>query len=73
VEVNNSIFIGQLQSSTGERVDLSLQGTNIVFDVIASSEFSRARSSTGFAISVDEIDKLRGLLLNARVRAGVAR
>jgi hypothetical protein len=69
----NNIFIGQLQSSTGERVDLSLQGTNIVFDVIATSEFSRSRSCTGFGISVDEVDKLRGLLLNARVRAGVAR
>ena len=69
----NNIFIGQLQSSPGERVDVLLEGATIVFEVIATSEFSKARSSTGFGISVDEVDKLRSSLLNARVRAGVAR
>lgn len=69
----NSIFLGQLQSSTGERVDVLLQGATIVFDVITVSGFSKARLGSGFGIPVDQADILRGLLLNARVRAGVAR
>ena len=70
---NNSAFIGQLQSSTGEHIEVWLHGLQLDFGFVDTSGFERKKLNNGISIPVDEIDNLQGLLMNARVRVGAFR
>ena len=65
---NNSAFLGQLQSSMGERIDVHLNYSMIEFRIVDASGRPVKRMMDGLGFGADEIDNLQGLLLNARVR-----
>jgi hypothetical protein len=63
-------FLGQLQSSMGERIEVRLNYLQIEFRVVDASGQPVKRMMDGLSFGIDEIDNLQGLLLNARVRVG---
>ncbi len=67
---NTNGFLGQLQSTTGERIEVWLRGLQLDFGFVDTSGSERKKLNNGISIPIDEIDNLQGLLLNARVRAG---
>lgn len=66
-------FIGQLQSTTGETIEVWLHGLQVDFGFVNTSGPEKRKLNSGISIPVDELDNLQGLVLQARMRAGAAR
>ena len=69
----NSIFMGQLQSTTGERIEVWLRGLQLDFGFVDTSSYEKKKLNNGISIPLDELDNLQGLILTARMRAGATR
>ena len=67
---STDVFLGQLQSGLGERIEVWLRYSMIEFRVMDGSGKPVKRMMDGLSFGVDELDNLQGLLLNARVRVG---
>ena len=65
------IFIGQLQSSLGERVEVWLRHDyGLTFGMFDTSERDPRKTGTGLSIPVHELDNLQNMVMNARVQTG---
>jgi hypothetical protein len=62
-------FLGQLQSSLGERIEVWLVYSQLELRVVDQSGKPVKRELDRLTIGVDEIDNLQGLLLQARMRS----
>ena len=67
---NHNAFIGQLQSSTGERIDVYLNYQQVDLRLVDRAGQPVKSMNRGLSIGVDQADILQGLLLNAKMRAG---
>ena len=67
------IFLGQMQSSMGERIEVWLRYLTIELRIVDASGQPIKRMMDRLTLGVDDVDNLQGLLLNARVRAGSMR